>query len=170
MPRPREVVQELHSNPRWVSNAHAHAHADSPPPSPGCSRQLHPIFPFLPAFKKGPSPLSSLHQCPPPTYLPSKEKTTPTMSNHPPSPPHLPGCHPNTQETLFMAQGAQRHPRHIARGSGAQRGQGGPKGHTANLQSNAWGAHMLPPWHFHQEKLSSRRRCGKGAAARAQVP
>lgn len=67
-----------------------------------------------------------------------------------------------------MAQGAQRPPRHIARGSGAQRGQGGPTGHTANLQSNAWGAHMLPPWHFHQEKLSSRRR--SGAAARAQVP
>lgn len=88
----------------------------------------------------------------------------------PSTPPWLPSKHPG--DTLYGPgiRAYKRHPRHMARGSGAQRGQGGPKGHTANLQSNAWGAHMVPPWHFHQEKLSSRRRCSKGTAARAQVP
>ena len=91
---------------RWVSNAHAHAHG--PPPSPGHSRQLHPIFPFLPAFKKGPSSLSSLHQCHPPTYLPSSHLSPLQGKNYPhyvkpptkPStPPWLPSKHPG--DTLY---------------------------------------------------------------------
>lgn len=174
MPRSREVVQKLHSNP--VNKMGLKCLAPTPWPA-SQSRTLQaappypPPHPFHPASGKGPSPLPRLPQWPPPTYLPSKENTNcPPSVDHPPNPPHLPGCHPNTVEALFRARGDQRHPGHMARGSGAQRGQRGPKGHTANLQSSAWGAHTLPPRHSHWEKHSSRRRCSKGAAASAQVP
>ena len=95
-----------------------------------------------------------------PLISPPRKKLPPHVKppTKPSTPPWLPSKHPG--DTLYGPgiRAYKRHPRHMARGSGAQRGQGGPKGHTANLQSNAWGAHMLPPWHFHQEKLSSRRR------------
>ena len=130
---------------------------------PGSSISSSPT-PLPPCIWKG--PISPPHLPP----LQGKHSPSPPVSNHPPSPPHLPGCHANTVEALLTARGAQRHAGHMARGSGAQRGQRGPKGHTANLQSSAWGAHTLPPRHSHWEKHSSRRRCSKGAAARAQVP
>lgn len=137
------------------------------------SRQLHPIFPSSLPLKRGPSSLSSLHQCPPPTYFPHSHlsllqgKNYPTMSNHPPSLPHsLAAIQTPRRHLLWLRE--LRGIRHIARGSGAQEDREGPKESWQTCRATP-GVHTC----FHLG-ISTRRSSvpggSSGAAARAQVP